>query len=499
LNPVQFILGIDIGTTNTKAIAYTIGGEIRETSSVSYSPVIPEQGWHELDPGILFRAALNAAADVLRKMKDTGRLMAVGFSSAMHGLIAVNEEGVALTNMITWADLRASSYAKKLRASDEGVLIHNKTGTPVHSMSPLCKLLWLKEHKAGIFNAAAKFVSIKEYLLYHLFGKWVIDYSIASATGLFDIHQKKWFDPSLRLAGIQANNLSEPVPTDFILKGLKKEYATELGIEGDIPFVIGASDGCLANAGSGAVETGDVSLTIGTSGAVRMVTRKPMEDRLQRLFNYILTDDLFVSGGPINNGAFLLKWYSENFLDRPFLDSADFQWFTQQASGVPAGAEGLVFLPYIQGERAPVWDSDAKGVFFGVHSSHTRVHFMRAIIEGICFALKEVMDSLEEVIAPVENVYASGGFIQSPEWVQILADILGKPVIINDKADASAIGAAMLSMYALGIIPGFPPPLPQNERANIVNPRTDDQSKYARNYAVYRELYGKLKTEFPRL
>lgn len=499
MNAATYILGIDIGTTNTKAIAYTTDGDIPETSSVSYNPIIPEQGWHELDPDILFRAALNASADVIKKMKGRAELKAAGISSAMHGLIAVDENGKPLTHMITWADLRAGEIAKNLRASEQGELFHNATGTPVHSMSPLTKLIWMRQHQPEIFSQASRFVSIKEYLLFHLFGEWVIDYSVASASGLFDIRQKQWFQPSLDLAGIDALKLSTPVPTTHAMRGMKKEFARQLDIDADIPFVVGAGDGCLANAGSGAVNPGDVSLTIGTSGAVRMVTKGPMEDKLQRLFNYILLDDLFVSGGPINNGAFLLKWYSENFLDRPFADSKDFRWFTQQAATVEAGAEGLIFLPYIQGERAPVWDSEAKGVFFGVHSSHTRLHFMRAIIEGICFALREVMDSLEEVIAPVNKIYASGGFIQSVEWIQILSDILNKPITINDKADASSIGAAQLAMYAIGLAQNFPSNPENNETKTVVQPSGEHSLIYNRNYSVYKSLYRSLKAEFEKL
>jgi gluconokinase len=230
-----------------------------------------------------------------------------------------------------------------------------------------------------------------------------------------------------------------------------------------------------------------------------MLTNTPQKDSKRRLFNYLLTDELYVSGGPINNGGVLLKWYAENFLEREFTGATDFEWFLQEAIQVAPGSEGLIFLPYVQGERAPVWDADAKGVFFGIHSGHTRAHFMRAIIEGICFALYQVAGSLEEVIAPIKNIYASGGFIQSKQWLQILTDIFGKRISITDTADASAVGAAILGMKATGMISDISEAASTQEIKEVFEPDMQKHELYRVNYAVYTSLYEKLKDEFAKL
>jgi len=284
-----------------------------------------------------------------------------------------------------------------------------------------------------------------------------------------------------------------------VVKNIGDKYLEHLGIDNSIPFIVGASDGCLANLGSSAIDPGDVSLTIGTSGAVRMVIDSPKPDAQQRLFNYILDEDLFVSGGAINNGGSLLKWYAESFLHRSFERTADFEWFVNEAEKAPPGCDGLVFLPYVQGERAPIWDAKARGVFFGVHSSHGQSHFMRALVEGICFALYQVAQSLEESIAPIKNIYASGGFIRSKTWLQILADVFNKDMLIVNASDASAAGACILGLEAIGKLQNLSTAKSFFESGTSVSPNKETHEIYMRNFRVYDGLYGRLKDEFPKL
>lgn len=494
--PAQYIIGVDIGTTNTKAIAFTVEGNVIVQANETYTPLeaaIAEQ--HELDPETLFQAVLRTVGQV-RAQTNTAVLLGVACSSAMHSLIAVDNNGKPLTNVITWADLRSGVQADKLKHTAAGKRIYQRTGTPIHPMSPLSKLLWMKEEQPDIFTTAHKFIGIKEWVFYRFFGQYLIDHSIASATGLFDIYDFDWNPEALALTSLTPNRLSNPVSTTYIVKGLAKEYADLLNIDQAIPFIIGASDGCLANVGSGALQPGDVSLTIGTSGAVRMMAARPQHDVKERIFNYILTEQWYVSGGPINNGGTLLRWYAGHFLGHSFEKTADFDWFIQQAAQVPAGADGLVFLPYVQGERAPVWDANAKGVYFGIHAKHTQAHFMRAIIEGINNALYQVTQSIEETIGPVKNIYASGGFTQSPQWLQWMADLFGKTITISATADASAVGAAILGLQALGIRDSLTHPGKATQPEVHFTPDKQHYRTYQRNFAIYSTLYDRLKDVF---
>jgi len=489
---MNYILGIDIGTSNTKAIGYAADGSIMAHASLGYSFSSVKEGEHEIDPKVLFDAVIAVIADAVRQASGH-TLQAVSFSAAMHGLFAVDDRCRPLTNMITWADLRSSPYAIRLRHTELGQRLYQRTGTPIHPMSPLCKLMWMKDNIAVIFNAAYKFISIKEYVCYQLFGEYVIDRSIASATGLFDIYDRDWNAEALQTAGITAGRLSKHVSPDYILKGIKNGFAGKMGIDPQVPFVAGASDGCLAHLGSNALHTNEVSLTIGTSGAVRRMIPAPVFDAQQRIFNYLLTDERYIAGGALNNGGNVLQWFNSHLAGRSGNTANDYDWFMAEAVKIPAGSDGLIFLPYIYGERAPVWDPEARGVFYGVSGMHTQAHFMRAILEGTSFALQSVLETLEEVLGPSGSIYVSGGFTHSPDWVALLADVLGRPLLVTGTEDASSAGAAIMAMQAIGVIPSL-------DRAGAFftvresfGPRQNAHQAYRDNYTVYAQLYDRLK------
>jgi gluconokinase len=496
---MNYIIGIDIGTTSTKAVAFTTGGDVLANAHVSYSPISSQPGYHELDTTVLLQAVIRTLKDVLEKTKAITGLSGISFSCAMHSLIAVDKDGQVLTNAITWADMRSKDVAAGIKNTDWGNRIYQYTGTPIHSMSPLCKITWLKENEPAIFSKAYKFIGIKEYIWLHFFGKYLIDYSLASATGLFDIYQFKWYDEALELAGISADHLSLPVSPTHIETGINRKYQTALGLTQDIPFIIGGSDGCLANLGSNAMRPGDASLTIGTSGALRMTSTMPKHDPKQRIFNYILTEHLFVSGGAVNNGAVVVQWFVENFMNKPLSDGKDFSAMVEEADAIVAGSGGLLFLPYLSGERAPVWDADARGVFFGISSKHTQQHFMRAVIEGISFSLYQVGVSLEETIGPINDIYASGGFIQSKFWLQLIADMFNKKVYITNTTDASAIGAAMLGFLASGLINNIEELQKILTIRQVFEPDANRHAVYQKNFLIFTSLYDKLKDEFKEL
>jgi gluconokinase len=489
---MKYILGVDIGTTNTKAVAFDFQGKPLAQANSTYPFIADLPGYHELDPQVLFVAVTEVIKAVL-EITAAEELAGICFSSAMHGIIAVDERGHPLTNMITWADLRSSEYAARLKSSEIAHKLYERTGVPVHPMSPLCKLMWLKDNEPGIFAKAHKFISIKEYVFFHFFGEYIIDHSIASSTGLFDLYDLDWNANALQIAGINATRLSTPVKTTHIVRGLAASYAKMFGVDPHTPFIIGASDGCLAHIGSNAFNTGDVSLTIGTSGAVRMMIDKPATDVRDRIFNYVLTDNMYISGGSLNNGGNVMQWFAKNFLKKDFASADEFGEFIAEACSIPAGAEGLVFLPYIYGERAPVWDAEARGIFFGISSAHTIEHFMRAVMEGISFALYQILSTMEETIGPVKNIYASGGFIRSKQWVALLADVLGKKISVTHAEDSSAAGAAMIGMKALGIVSDVHELKSFFSVKEVYEPDIKDREVYMSNYSIYSNLYSKFK------
>lgn len=497
---MQFVLGIDIGTTHCKAVSLAVNGMVLHEDKADYPTFQSLPGQSEQDPETIFGEVLQLLQRSFGWSQNAGhQLTAVCFSSAMHSIMAVDAAGAPLTNAFTWADTRSNEQAMQLRQLPIARQLYNATGTPLHPMSPLCKLVWLKKTLPHIFDAAAKFISIKEYLFFKLFNKYLVDHSIASATGLFDIHEKKWHYEALRHAGIDASRLSMPVNVTHAETNLKEEYKRLFGIDGNVPFIIGASDGCLANLGSGATGRGEAALTIGTSGAVRIVVEKPIPDEQQRLFNYILADGLYVTGGAVSNGGAALKWFAENFLQQSFSNANNIQWLLQLAHEAPPGAGGLIFLPYLSGERAPSWDAAARGAFIGLQMSHGKQHLARAVLEGIAFALRQVLTAVEETNGDIDTVFASGVFTRSDLWLQLVCDVLNKKMIVSGTADASAIGAALLGLHAAGAIKQWSDVKQLIPQGKTFEPDAAQHSIYRQYFEIYADLYPKLKDDFHRL
>jgi gluconokinase len=261
------VIAIDIGTTHCKAVLINEKAKVLKTFQSANKTVEPEQGWNEQDADEIFNAVVNLLQQSFTFCARKN-IACVSFSAAMHSLIAVDEHGKPLMNMLTWADLRSAKYAHELKAHNLSQNIYETTGVPMHAMSPLCKLIWLRNEAEDIFFRAHKFVSIKEYVFFKLFGKYVVDHSIAAATGMFDEKNLCWYDEALELAGIEERHLSQLFSIEHAEMDLLPGMKVQLQIEETIPFVLGGSDGALANLGCAAIHPKEAAVTIGTSGAV---------------------------------------------------------------------------------------------------------------------------------------------------------------------------------------------------------------------------------------
>lgn len=489
LLPMQsYVLGIDIGTGSTKAVAVNAAGKILFATQAPY----PEGFSHtEQDPEIIWDAFASVIKTSLKQLKQPP--LALALSSAMHSIMAVLPDGRPLSPLLTWADDRASEIAAALLRQPEGQVFYSCCGTPVHALSPLCKIRWWQENEGDLFRKTAKFVGIKEWVWHRLFGVFEIDYSLASATGMLELERKIWYAPALAFAGIEAIKLSHPVPTTKIRSGLDAALAKELQLPTAIPFIIGGSDGCLANLGTAALRPGTAAITVGTSGAVRVATDKPTPVFPEQLFNYYLDESYWIKGGAINNGGAAVQWITQA-IGRPSID----EQLIEAITTIAPGSEGLLFLPYLLGERAPLWDSNSSAAFIGLRQQHSSLHLLRAVIEGVCFALRSVLEPLEAVAGKVNEVHLSGGFTRSDAALQVLADCLGKKVVLLQTEDASAIGAALLGYKALGMITDLEQ-LPIPEIVKTFVPEQSAHTLYTRLFALYQPLYGTLKNTLHQL
>lgn len=288
-----------------------------------------------------------------------------------------------------------------------------------------------------------------------------MDHSMASATGLFNLQQLDWDQETLELLGISTSQLPQLVPTTYILKGMKKRYATLMGIDENTPVVVGASDGVLSNLGVNSYKKGEVAVTIGTSGAIRTVIDKPRTDYKGRIFCYVLDEEHYVIGGPVNNGGVILRWLRDELLASEVetakrLGVDPYDVLTKIASRVKPGADGLIFHPYLAGERAPLWNANARGSFFGLTLSHQKEHMIRAALEGVLYNLYTVYLALVEVMNETPNtIKATGGFAKSEVWRQMMADIFDTDVIVPESYESSCLGACVLGLKALGDIEDY--------------------------------------------
>lgn len=491
---MEYYIGADIGTGSVKVLAVDPEGTVLKVIQKHYTFSSPHPGYNEQDPEEIWQAFHEGIHEIVLAFADAP--VSIGLSCAMHSLILCNSSGEVLAPMMTWADSRSSAIAASLKETQTGKELCRRTGTPIHAMSPLCKLIWLREHAPERFTAASKFVSIKEYIWFKLFKAWEIDYSIASCTGLFNILTRQWDEEALSLAGISVEKLSVPVPTTHRREGAFGVLPNTQWLSANkTAWVIGASDGCLANLGTGAIINGIAAITIGTSGAVRITGQTPVFSNGVMTFNYILDDIHFVSGGPINNGGLAIQWMIRNIMGMDD-DQVSYQAFFDLAAGIPAGSGGLIFLPYLTGERAPVWDADSSGMFFGLKANHTQAHLCRAVIEGICFALQEVLEGMDQIHQDISEIRVSGGFTKSAVWTQILADVTGKKVSLVQHDDASAIGAAML---AIKTATGAADYLYARQTSLNYFPQQDLHLRYRAFFNIYQSFYSSLKAQMHAL
>jgi len=484
--PQAYVTGIDIGTGSIKAVSVNETGKPICSLQIFYAA---DQSINkdEQDPLFAFEMFKQIIKKLIDDLKAPPQL--ISLSTAMHSIFAVDRNGKPLMNALLWSDTRSSSIAEKLRTTGSGKKIYEATGTPIHAMSPLCKIKWIKENEPKIFEQAYKFISIKEFIWQRLFDEYKIDYSIASATGLFNIHSLKWETEALNFAGIDEEKLSEAVATRYTKKLENRTIAEELILPPNTTFCIGSSDGCLANVGSLSLDHSTAAITIGTSAAVRVTTKKPLISHEQMIFNYLLFDHTYISGGALNNGGNIIAWLVQNFLmNEP--SKKNYDAVTAGLDKTRPGSDGLVFLPYLYAERAPVWDEKSSGAFVGIRFCHNQNHFTRATIEGICFALKDNLYSLEKKVGSIEKIKISGGVTQHKAIMQILTDVLNKQVVLQDGVDASALGAAYLGLTVLN---------PSFQLSSIIPAGGPEFVPDRKNAVIYEQLFSFYKTIYPSL
>jgi len=496
---MECIITIELGTNAVRIFAFDLHGNVIGYMKGSCPTFHTEPDSSEQDPEQMFITMLYVLKNLLNEKihPKKYKIKYVCFSASMHSVLAVDKDGVPLGNAITWADNRGKNEAQELKMSSAGKEIYDATGTPIHPMSPLIKITWLKNNDKDRFSNTSKFISLKTYIIQQLTGEYVIDYSLASATGLFNIHTKQWEDGALQYAGITVEKLPTLVPVFHSPAKLRKEYQTSLGLSADTKLIVGSSDGCLATLGAGVWGQDKATITIEDSGAVRIVGKKVLRDDRQRFFNYLLSDNYYVSGGPTNNGGVIFEWFAKQFGDfkNPFELEYCMEDLVHQASKVPAGSEGLIFLPYLLGERAPIWNANARGSYFGLNIKHEREHFVRATIEGILYEIYSIGKTLQEH-RQIKSLSLNGSFATLPFCAQLVSDLFNKEVSIAKNANSIGLGAYLLSATDMGVYKNLEEAAQTVLPENTYEPSAENHKVYQRYFEIFERLSSKLVNEF---
>ncbi|MBD2020160.1 gluconate kinase [Leptolyngbya sp. FACHB-36] len=496
----SYLIGIDIGTTSTKAVLFQEDGTTVAEVTHAYPLYTPTPDVAEQKPEEIWSAVVTAVRSLMdRSQIEPAQILCLALGSAMHSIIAVDAAGNLLTNSLTWADNRSAEWAERLRRDPRGSNLYHRTGVPIHSMSPLTKLLWLRHEQPDIFHRAAKFISIKEFVLFRLCQQYVVDYAIASATGLLNLKNLAWDAEALELASISDQQLSQLVPVTHVVHPFDPGVAAQLGLATDTAIVVGASDGALANLSVGAMTPDRVTVTVGTSGAVRAIVKQPWTDPQQRLFCYALMDDYWLVGGSVNSGGIVWQWAREQFSDvkgTPQSGGDPYEGLWNLANSVAPGANGVLFHPYLAGERAPIWTANASGSFIGLTLRHSKAHLVRSLLEGIALNLNLVLQALKQVIGEPTFIVATGGMARSPLWRQLLADVTAHPVQVPTSYGSSCWGAAIVGLYALGRLSSLEAGTATLGASKDYQPNPENVAVYQKIVPVYAGLLERLQSEY---
>ena len=489
-------IGLDAGTTGVKATAFTSEAVAVCSARADLPMLSPVPGAAEQDPAVYVATCLQVLAECadLARHRHGCEIAAVGLSAIIGSLVALDADRCPLGMALTWADLRCGPQVRASQTALDHDRVYQRTGCQIHSIYTGPKIGWLAEHYPERFGLARWFVPLKTYLLYRLTGHLLLDRSVGSGSGMLDTAGLSWNDEWLSYLGVKPDQLGELTESHEQVRFLPA-IAAQVGLPERTPLIVGAADGMLSSVGVGGIGTGVYTAMIATSAACRTIDARPVLHPGRATWSYYLADGLWVNGGAISSAGIVYRWVRDTFFaDR--LDRDDYTPVNVAAQAAPIGAEGLLLLPYLAGERSPNWNVDARGMLLGLTLGHSRDHIARAAMESICLHLGQVFTALKEICAQPSEVRTTGGFTGSRFWVQMLADCLGTPLSLPAKGDASVLGAALLAMRSMHVIESLEQAADMIPIVEQVDPDPAASAHYAAQLLKFDVMYEALLDHF---
>ncbi len=504
---MAYLLGIDIGTSGTKTVLFDEMGNTIASDLGEYPLYQPYAGWAEQDPEDWWRAAYTTVNNVILKSGvSPSDIKGIGLSGQMHGAVLLDKDNKVIRKAIIWCDQRTSKECDQITSLIGKERLIAITANPALTGFTASKILWVRNNEPENFEKVRKILLPKDYIRFMLTGEYATEVSDASGMQLMDIPARKWSGEVLDKLGLSKDMLGEMYESQEVSGKVTKQAAALTGLKEGTPVVGGGGDQAAGAVGNGIVKSGVISSTIGTSGVVFAYTDNVSIDPGGRVhtFCHAVPNTWHIMG--VTQGAGLsLKWYRDNFCieekrTAELMGIDPYVLMDKEAEKVVVGSEGLLYLPYLMGERTPHLDPDARGVFFGISAKHEKPAFIRSIMEGVVYSLRDCLEIIKGMGVDIKEVRASGGGGKSPLWRQMQADVFGSDITTINSSEGPALGVALLAGVGTGVYASVPQAcdavisVKSRQTANM-----DFNASYDKYYKLYGSLYNSLKGEFTKL
>lgn len=497
----EIFVGIDLGTTGTKVILLQADGKVIDKDYVEYPIRNPAPGFAEQNPRDWWDGLCKISNNIMARNQDlVDRIVGIGIDGQMHTQVFLGDDNRPLRNAITWMDQRSSELVAEINKDEaKKKAIFESTANFLTTTYTAPQIVWVRNNEPEVYQQTSKILIAKDYLKYRLTGEMITDYSDAAGTLLFDVRRKKWADETFNIFGIKRSLMPEVEKSALVIGHITPEASRETGLPEGTPVINGCADHAATSLGSGVINPGQVAAIIGTAGVISVLSDEPVPDPDKRslCWNYCL-DNKWVIMGIMQTAGESLNWFKGAFDSDMEREEDVFDIYNKEIGQIPGGSEGLIFLPYLMGERTPYWDSDARGVFFGISLNHKKYHFVRAIMEGVSFGLKNNIEAVESLGLAINDLRLLGGGSKSKEWIDILARVLNKKISTVTVEETGALGSSILCGLALGIYDSLDDAVTKLVKVKERGYYQEMPEAYCKNYHIFKKLYPSLKNLFKK-
>lgn len=500
----QYVLAIEIGTTSCKSFVFRTDGSRIAASAKEHPTYYPHPGWAEQDPSDWWNAVKETTREVLARSKNAGvKISTVAVTGQMHSAVPVDASGEPLYNCIILTDRRSLGQCRKVEERISRASVHEITGNRLDPYITAPKLLWLKEEKPDLFKKMRKLLPPKDFIRFKLTGEFLVDHIEASGTLLYDIRKREWSPELFDIFQIPVTCAPEIRNSTLNAGEVTGAASRETGIGEGVPVIVGGADD-VDILGTGALKIGSASCHLASTGEIVALTERPVSDPLGRVECYPhVIENVWLVGGPTSAAGTALRWFRDNFAQDVVEKSratneSPYKILDSEAANSTAGS--VLFLPYLLGERCPLWDPTVTGVFFGLKTSHTRTDIYKSILEGVAFSLRDITTTIQELGVDVDHLMIADGGAHSSLWRQIIADVIGKPLYFTGIEESASFGSMILAAVNLGIYPTIEEACGQLVHTKTVNqPNPTAHAKYTTLFEIYKKIYRSLGSEFNTL